>query len=162
MRSLAAIPDENLPDGRTITLNNLLVNLRNLVPDDVKAYALDQSLLLPTVQLATMYESFRDDCGNLSSRIQQMQDGHTDHLALSGGKYLSTLEAVFDRSKVWLQFMTPKLPQELSGALQRRDEISGLYGNPARRKAKKREKQKESNWLQEMAFRNRRAIRDNR
>ena len=152
---LAAIPDKILPDGRTITLNNLLVNLRNLFPDDVKAYALDQSLLLPTVQLATMYESFTDDCGNLSSRIQKMQDGHTDHLALSAGKYLSTLEAVFDKNKVWLHFMRPKLPQELSGALRPRDEISGLYGKPAGRKGTKRQQQKESNWLQEMAFRDR-------
>lgn len=153
---VAPIPHCTLPDGCEMTLTDLLVKLRSQNPDDMKAYTLDQSLLLPTIQLATMYESYRDDRENLFSRIQEMQNGHTDKLRLSGGKHLPTLEAVFEEHKIWQHFMEPRPEQEPSkAALQPRDATSGLYGKPARRKATKREKRKERFWLQDMAFRNR-------
>ena len=153
---LADIPHCTLPDDCKMTLTDLLAKLRSQNPDDMKAYTLDQSLLLPTIQLATMYESYRDDRENLFSRIQEMQNGHTDKLRLSGGKYLSTLEAVFEEHKIWQHFMKPRPKQESSrAALQPRDATSGLYGKPARRQATKREKRKERFWLQDMAFRNR-------
>lgn len=153
---LADIPHSTLSDGCKLTLTDLLATLRSQNPDDMKAYTLDQSLLLPTIQLATMYESYRDDRENLFSRIQEMQNGHTDKLRLSGGKYLPTLEAVFEEDKIWQHFMKPRPKQESSSAaLQPRDATSGLYGKPSRRKATKREKRKERFWLQDMAFRNR-------
>ncbi len=153
---LADIPHYTLPDDCKMTLTDLLVKLRSQTPDDIKAYTLDQSLLLPTIQLATMYESYRDDRENLFSRIQELQNGHTDKLRLSGGKYLSTLEAVLEEHKIWQHFMKPRPEQESSrAALQPRDATSGLYGKPARRQATKREKRKERFWLQDMAFRNR-------
>lgn len=153
---LAPIPHCTLPHGCKMTLTDLLVKLRGQNPDDMKAYTLDQSFLLPTIQLATMYESYRDDRENLFSRIQDMQNEHTDKLRLSGGKYLPTLEAVFEEHKIWQHFMKPMPKQESSrAALQPRDATSGLYGKPARRKATKREKRKERFWLQDMTFRNR-------
>ena len=153
---LADIPHCTLPDDCQMTLTELLAKLRSQNPNDMKAYTLDQSLLLPTIQLATMYESYRDDRENLFSRIQEMQNGHTDKLRLSGGKYLSTLEAVFEEQKIWQHFTKPRPEQESSrAALQPRDATSGLYGKPARRQATKREKRKERFWLQDMAFRNR-------
>lgn len=153
---LAPISHCTLPHGCKKTLTELLVKLRSQNPDDMKAYTLDQSLLLPTIQLATMYESYRDDRENLFSRIQKMQNEHTDKLRLSGGKYLPTLEAVFEEHRIWQHFMKPRLKQESSRvALQPRDATSGLYGKPARRKATKGEKRKERFWLQDMAFRNR-------
>ena len=153
---LAPISHCTLPHGYKTTLTDILVKLRSQNPDDMKAYTLDQSLLLPTIQLATMYESYRDDRENLFSRIQEMQNGHTDKLRLSGGKYLPTLETVFEEHKIWQLFMKPRPKQESSrAALQPRDATSGLYGKPARWKATKREKREERFWLQDMAFRNR-------
>ena len=153
---LAPISHCTLPHGCKTTLTDLLFKLRSQNPDNMKAYTLDQSLLLPTIQLATMYESYRDDRENLFSRIQKMQNEHTDQLRLSGGKYLPTLEAVFEEHKIWQHFMKPKPKQDSSRAtLQPRDATSGLYGKPARRKAAKGEKRKERFWLQDMAFRNR-------
>ena len=152
---LAPIPESDFPDGRPITLTHLLVNLRDRNTSNVKAYTLDQSLLLPTIQLVTMYESFPNDCGGLFSPIQKMQNGHTDKLVLDAEGYLPTLEAVFEDHEIWQHFMAPKPPQESSSVLQPRDETSGLYGKPARRDAMKKEKRKERSWLQDMAFRNR-------
>ena len=121
----------------------------------MKAYTLDQSVLLPTIQLATMYESYRDDRPNLFSRIQQMQNAHTDRLRISGGECLPTLEAIFEEHKIYQHFMAPKPPEQFSRALQPRDETSGLYGKPARRNATMSEKRKERSWLQNMAKKNR-------
>lgn len=150
-----AVPDSTLLGGCTTMLTDFLVSLRDLNPVEMKAYTLDQSFLLPTIQLAAMYESHRDDRANLFSRIQRLQNEHTDGLRPSGGKYLPTLEAIFEEQKIWQRFMTPKPPEQSSTALQPRDETSGLYGKPARRKATKREKRKESSWLRDMAFRSR-------
>lgn len=111
-------------------------------------------MLLPTIQLASMYESYRDDRENLSSRIQQLQDGHTDKLGLSGGKYLGTLEHVFEQNGIWQHFMRPKEARPAQG-LRPRDETSGLYGKPARRAPDRRGKQNEEALLQGKAFRDR-------
>ena len=138
---LANVPDSTLASGCTMTLTELLVKLRNQNSPDHKAYTLEQSLLLPTIQLATMYESCSNDEENLVSRIQLVQNAYTDKLCLSGQKYLSTLEAIFEERKIWQHFMKPKLSPQPSKGLQPRDETSGLYGKPARRK------RNESSWL---------------
>ena len=151
----ALVPDLTIPNSQTMTLTQFLVKLRNQNPVTTKAYTLDQSLLLPTIQLAAMYESYCEDHQKLFSRIQQMQNGHTDKLGLSGGECLGTLETLFEENKIWQHFMEPKPPQQSSKALQPRDETSGLYGKPARRKATARRERKERSWLEDMAFRDR-------
>lgn len=152
---LGHVTESNLSDGCTMTLTDLLIELRNQNSVDMKAYTLNQSVLLPIIQLATMYESNRDDRENLFSRIQELQNGHTDRLRVSGGKHLPTLEAIFEEHKTWQHFMTPKPPEPSSGPLQPRDETSGLYGKSATRKSTMGEKRKEKLWLQDMAFRSR-------
>lgn len=149
------VPDLTIPNRQTMTLIQFLVKLRNQNPVITKAYTLDQSVLLPTIQLAAMYESFCEDHQKLFSRIQQMQNGHTDKLGLSGSECLGTLETLFEEYNIWQQFMEPKPPQQSSLALQQRDETSGLYGKPARRKTTMKRERKERSWLEDMAFRNR-------
>ena len=139
-----------------MTLTDLLIQLHNQNPDDTKAYTLDQSVLLPTIHLAIMYESYRDDRENLYSHIRQLQKGHTDRLRLSGGQCPPTLEAKFEEYKIWPRFMAPKPAQHSPQVLRPRDETSGLYGKLARRNATMSEKRKERSWEQNMAFKNKR------
>ena len=150
------IPGENdLPDlPSSLTLVDLLCVLRDLNPPHIKAYTLEQALLLPAIQLALMYESWRPDRDNRFSRIQQLQNGHTDKLMLSGGKHLPTLERVFEEIQIWDHFTVPKPPRE-ERELQPRDETSGLYERPARSKTAARDKMNEQSWLQDTAFSNR-------
>ena len=147
-------PPKDLPDGSSTTLVALLCLLRDQQPEDVKAYTLDQAMLLPTIQLASMYESYRDDRKSRSSWIQQLQNGHTDKLGLSGSDHLGTLEHVFEENEIWRHFLRPKKAQP-APELQPRDETSGLYGRPARRIPDRREKRNEESWLQAVAFRDR-------
>ena len=106
------LPGENgLPDlPSSLTLVDSLCVLRDLNPPHIKSYTLEQALLLPTIQLALMYESWRPDRDNLFSRLQQLQNGHTDKLMLSGGKYLPTLERVSRRSKYGTISQYPSRP----------------------------------------------------
>lgn len=133
----------------------MLCLLRDLQPEDVKADTLDKAMLLPTIQIASMYESCWDGRKTLSSRIQQLQNGHADRLGLSGGEYLGTLEHVLEENEVWQPFLRPREAQQPVQELQARDETSGLYGRPARRIPDRREKQNEDLWLQGMAHKDR-------
>ena len=146
--------DKNITNGDTMTLTALLVKLRNQNAVDTKAYTLDQSVLLPTIELATIYETHCDD-RQLFSRIQQMQDWHTDRLRLSGEKCLPTLEAIFENQKIWQHFMTPKIPETSPRTLQPRNAKTGLYGGQPRKSSTETEKRKERSFLQKLAFRNR-------
>ena len=149
---LKFIPDSTIPDGDTITLTTLLVELRNQNTVDTKAYTLDQSVLLPTIQLATMYETHCDD-QELFSRIQQMQNLHTDRLRLSGEKCLPTLEAIFEKQNIWQHFMTLNIPDTPPRTLQPRNSKSGLYGGQPRKLSSQVEKRKERSFLQKLALR---------
>ena len=149
---LVFAPDSTIPNGDTMTLTALLVKLRNQNTVDTKAYTLDQSVLLPTIQLATMYETH---CDELFSRIQQMQNLHTDRLRLSGEKYLPTLEAIFETQEIWQHFMTLKIPETSSRTLVPRDATSGLYGGQPRKTSTETEKRRERSFMQRLAFRNR-------
>lgn len=109
----------------TITLTDLLVQLREVNTECTKAYTLEQAILLPTIQLAAMFESFHSESATAS--IQVLQDSHTDNLKLSGADFLPNLQQQFSDLNVWENFMLPKstvLPQELKP----RDNSSGLYG----------------------------------
>ena len=120
----------NLPDPRLhgdMDLTTLLTALRNVNPSNEKAYTLEQIMLLPTIQMASIYESFPID--TTKSRIQTLQDAHTDKLILSGAEFLPVLQNLFDELQVWDSFMKakPKTTYEKT-ELQPRDETSGLYG----------------------------------
>jgi hypothetical protein len=121
----------SIPEAATIsshmTLSDLLCLLRDLNPpgkSGPKAYTLEQAVLLPIIQLAVMYEDSREET---VSCIQTYQNKHIDKLVLSGGgKWLGTLEAVFEQEGIWRSFMRPK-----ESVIERRrggrDATSGLY-----------------------------------
>lgn len=71
--------DDDLGDSST--LRELLCFFRSLNPPSMKYYKLEQTLLLPTIQLATMYESFHE---TPNPRIVTYQNRFTDRLRLSG------------------------------------------------------------------------------
>jgi hypothetical protein len=111
----------------SMTLSKFLVFLRDAQAGGLpgpKAYSLEQAILLPTIQLAVMYEATHS---RSESVIETYQNQHIDRLGLSGGgKWLHVLDGFLDRQGVWSEFMAPKngniqsLPKE-------RDATSGLY-----------------------------------
>lgn len=131
-------PTDDVPDSPT-RLRDLLASFRDLNPPSMKYYTLEQTLLLPTIQLATLYESFRDDAP--APRIATYQNGYTDNLRLSGAAYLASLETALEEHGVWDAFVVLK-PQpkpaeageEGQGTVTPRDETSGLYGRPVGRR----------------------------
>ena len=119
------LPGPDLQDDMDLT--TLLGKLRVANPGTEKAYTLEQIVLLPTIQLAAMYESFPTD--TTVSRIQTLQDAHTDQLQLSGAAYLHVLEKSFFDLQIWNSFMrakTKSAPEKYE--LKPRDNTSGLYG----------------------------------
>lgn len=110
----------------TKTLAELLSSFRTAGSDTEKAYTLEQAVLLPTIQLAAMYETFGID-SRATPSIQVFQDGHTDRLKLSGAAYLPRLMGIFENQGIWQHFMIPK-PTGTPPRLQPRNEKSGLYG----------------------------------
>ena len=122
------VPSDN-DLGGSKTIRELLYFLRSLNPSSMKYYTLEQTLLLPTIQLATIYESFHE---TPSPRIATYQNGYTDNLRLSGAAYLGSLERAFEQHGIWDAFMVVKPAQavEDEGVLRPRDETSGLYGRP--------------------------------
>ena len=122
------VPSDN-DLGGSRTLRELLHFLRCLNSPSMKYYTLEQTLLLPTIQLATMYESFHE---TPSPRIATYQNGYADNLRLSGAAYLGSLESAFEQHGIWDAFMVVKPAQavEDEGIVRPRDEASGLYGRP--------------------------------
>lgn len=110
----------------TKTLAELLSIFRTASSATEKAYTLEQAVLLPTIQLAAMYESFGVD-SRATPSIQVFQDGHTDGLKLSGAAYLPRLMSIFEDLGIWQYFMSPK-PTGAPLRVQPRNEKSGLYG----------------------------------
>ena len=133
----------------SMTLMRLLTTLRDLTPRNWKSYTLEQSLLLPTIQLATMYETFPDVH---THKIAAYQNSHIDHLKLSGAKYLATLEEEFERHDVWDHFMVSKAVDHGEGQVKPRNETSGLYGRPVIGRGPPR---KSDEFYRDEAFRNR-------
>jgi hypothetical protein len=111
---------------RKTTLANLLVLLRDtnsVGQSSPKSYSLEQAILLPTIQLAAMYE---DSHARAESVIGVYQSQHIDKLQLSGGgKWLDTLDQVLEREGIWAKFMQPKSSTTQTQPLAR-DSTSGL------------------------------------
>ena len=119
------LPDPDLTGD--MDLCTLLGKLRNANQRTEKAYLLEQIVLLPTIQLATMYESF--PTSTTKSRIQTLQNAHNDQLSLSGAAYLHVLEKSFLDLQIWNSFMKAKTKDTHEQCeLKPRDNTSGLYG----------------------------------
>jgi hypothetical protein len=118
--------DENKV-SKTMTIGDVLVLLRDansVGQPSPKSYSLEQAILLPTLQLAAMYEATH---ARSESAIAVYQDRHIDKPQLSGGgKYLGVLDQVLEREGIWAKFMEPRAltrqPQPLA-----RDATSGLF-----------------------------------
>ena len=110
-----------------VSLTKLLVALRNVNHSGSKAYTLEQTMLLPTIQLVSLYESF--PVTTTKSRIQTLQNAYSDKLTLSGAALLPVLQDLFEELQIWGSFMRVK-PQTTceEKTLGPRDETSGLYG----------------------------------
>jgi hypothetical protein len=112
---------------RITTLANFLVLLRvanSEGPSSPKCYSLEQAILLPTIQLAVMYE---DSHARAESVISTYQSQHIDRLQLSGGgKWLNVLNEALEREGVWGKFMRPRETTEQTWSLAR-DATSRLY-----------------------------------
>jgi hypothetical protein len=110
-----------------MTLSQFLMFLRNagsIAMPGPKAYSLEQAILLPTIQLAVMYESTRN---STDSVIETYQNQHIDKLALSGGgKWLQVLNNVLDKEKIWSEIVAPGKMNSESQPVGR-DVHSGLY-----------------------------------
>ena len=120
------VPSRTLHEG-SMSLRGLLHALRNESPPNEKAYTLEQTVLLPTIQLAAMYESF--PIVPTISTIQTLQDDHSDRLKLSGAAFLPTLQESFEGLHIWDHFMTEKRKTiDDPPSLEPRDATSGLYG----------------------------------
>ena len=83
---LVRVPKDDDPRD-SITLRELLCIIRSLNPPSMIYYTLEKTLLLPTIQLATMYESFHE---TLNPRIVTYQNTFTDRLRLSDAAYLGS------------------------------------------------------------------------
>ena len=94
--------------GDSETLRSLLCFFGSLNPPTMKCYTLEQALLLPTIQLATIYETFSDDSG---PTIATYQNGYTDNLKLSGAAHLTSLKRAFEQHGIWGAFMVAKPTQ---------------------------------------------------
>ncbi|CAN9203870.1 unnamed protein product [Alternaria alternata] len=112
---------------RRTTLSDLLVLLRDASSEShssPKSYSLEQAILLPTIQLAAMYE---DSHARAESVIGVYQSQHIDKLQLSGGgKWLATLDQVLEREGIWAKFMQPRSSTAQMQPLAK-DSTSGLY-----------------------------------
>ena len=110
-----------------VDLTTLLAALRNVNHGGSKAYTLEQIMLLPTIQLASIYESF--PIATTKSRIETLQNGYPDQLALSGAAFLPVLQNLLEELQIWDSFMKIKPPTTCEEkVLGPRDETSGLYG----------------------------------
>ena len=119
------IPPAELQESRTLT--ELLCYLRDLNPASQKAFTVEQSMLLLSIQLAAMCESYRYT--STAGNILKYQNGYTDKLSLSGCRYLDTLEDVFEEQGIWQYFMAPRPAKPEEPEVKLRDEMCGLYGN---------------------------------
>jgi hypothetical protein len=112
---------------QTMTLGKLLVLLHDADSagsSSPKSYTLEQAILLPTIQLAVMYEATH---AHADSVINTYQSQHIDKLQLSGGgKWLHVLDNFLEREKVWEQFMSPRNVNEQTPPVGR-DTTNGLY-----------------------------------
>ena len=73
-----------------------------------------------------MYETFPNVHAN---SIAEYQDSLTDHLKLSGEKYLIATEQEFEIHQIWKYFIESKsvMPDALHEEVKPRDETSGLW-----------------------------------
>jgi hypothetical protein len=86
--------------GSKVILRKVLSLLRDHPSCEYTSkYALKQAVLLPTVIMASIYETWG---------ITALQNKHVDGLALSGKDHLPTLEEEFDRVGIWEKFTVDK------------------------------------------------------
>jgi hypothetical protein len=79
--------------GSKVSLRQVLSLLRDHPScEHTNKYALEQAVLLPTVIVASIYETWG---------IAALQNKHVDELALSSKDHLLTLEEEFDRVEIW-------------------------------------------------------------
>jgi len=87
-------------------------------------------VLLPTVIMASIYETWIQFDTSDTWSIAALQNKHVDGLALSGKDHLSTLEEEFDRVEIWEKFIVDKAesPSKAKGEIpEPRDATSGNY-----------------------------------
>lgn len=119
-------PLDNTSFSTSCTLRSFLSAMRdNTANATTRKFSVEQSVLLPTIQIASMFESLLSE-GKVDSRIQGMQKSHIDNLRLSGAKWLGTLEGEFERLKIWDGFLVDDDALQTQN-LGPRDATSGDY-----------------------------------
>lgn len=117
--------------GSKVSLRQVLSLLRDHPScEHTSKYALEQAVLLPTVTMASIYETWIQFDTSDTWSIAALQNKHVDGLALSGKDHLPTLEEEFDRVEIWEKFMVDKAegPSKAKGEIpEPRDATSGNY-----------------------------------
>jgi hypothetical protein len=94
----------------TATLRELLAAMRDNERNQTSnKYTVEQTLLMPTVMLASAYDRWlgsKSDTGGFGQRVEELQGAHPDSLALSGIKWVPTLQKELGRLRVLEEFMT--------------------------------------------------------
>jgi hypothetical protein len=97
-------------------------------------FTLEQTLLMPTIMLASAYDRWlwsRTDVGGFGNEIQSLQKMHIDNLALSGNAWVPTLQKELERLNVFQEIMTevdPNTHVEQDEKLTARKDDAGQYG----------------------------------
>jgi hypothetical protein len=116
----------------TSTLRELLAAIRdNERNTDTRKFSVEQTLLLPTIMLATAYDRWKPTgsagTGGYGHEIDVLQDLHLDKLMLSGIKWLPTLQRALDKFNLLDDFMVETDPEMSDETITARDESSGCY-----------------------------------